>query len=248
MRFFSTHIFLVLFVFALSQMGCNGEPTPDPEVDLCEETIEMACETASVNKYFPASPGSQWKYLDWAGDTVTLSVSTEFHEMEWKEHHPSCACPGGTMRCRSYPDITWEGMESSPFRTSSIFLYPMIEYGLRLPDGVDYCGRAGFQWAYFVSETAFVGEKYSFVSSPEENLRFWIIGKNETLVIGGVTYTDVLVVREHIRLYDEGAKIHDSWNLYYFAKDIGLIRYAEAYENGIPSYVVFNITSYSLGL
>jgi hypothetical protein len=147
--------------------------------------------------YFPAFPGSYWKYIDSSGDTVVNATDSVYHKNCWAMS--SAAYVSDTFFVPFYNGIPIWGYLAHEGPISSSGSYPLRRI---LSDSLP----VGSSWTIYYWGGTGVDRK--------------IISKDTTIVIGTTSYYPTIVIEE----YYTSPPIPMPIAKRYYTKNIGLIR------------------------
>ncbi len=178
-------IVLSLLVFAACK---KQKTTPNPGAE----------QTITPLSYFPAYPGSYWKYVDLNGDSTMSSTSAEYEKDSY-----------------NFPMATY---------VSDTFLVPFYD-GIPIWRYEAHTGPISHSGSYpftrLVSDSLPVGSNWMTSFWMGIELRRRIIAKDTVITIFGQDYSPTIVVEEYMA---QGPYPNLRINRRFFTKDIGLVR------------------------
>jgi hypothetical protein len=148
--------------------------------------------------YFPAYPGSYWKYVDCQGDTIQYATDTVY-KPDWYVHS-GAAYFSDTFFVPFYNNIPIWGYEAHTGPISYSGSYPLT---LILSDTLP----VGANWVIYFSAGTEVSRK--------------IIAKDTSVTVSGNTCFPTIVVEEY---YSYGPPYYIWQAKRYYTKNIGLVR------------------------
>ena len=190
-------LYLLAIVSAFLITSCKKDNTdPVDNTGTGSETEEF--QTIEPLSYFPAFPGSFWKYVDINGDTTMTSTALEYME--------------------DYYTVGMQGF------VSDTFLVPFYQGDAiwRYEAHTGPISNGGsYPFTLLVSDTLPVGSSWINSQWNGYTIRRRILEKDATVTISGQDYYPTIVVEEY---WDSqpfpGVRI----NRRYFTKDIGIVR------------------------
>ncbi len=215
-------IYLLVLVFFLMNCKKKKEEVVDTPPEI---TTPTKIDTIKPSRYFPAFPGSYWKYVNSSGDTITHSTSATYEKDSYTDRELNgSVTKSATAYVPRYDNIPIWGDYA---HSGPIYNYQTIAANSLIPI-VPENFRIGGGWTTYA-----VGHSYICGSIEKKDTSIQIAGKN---------YYPTIVV--YFRSYYTGPVGYVVTKKYY-TKDIGLIK-EEVLKNGDTTFLETHLVSYHI--
>ncbi|PBQ32619.1 hypothetical protein CNR22_12840 [Sphingobacteriaceae bacterium] len=203
MKYFIGIAFILLISCTKKQVAEQPNPQqPDPQQPQPE--LPQKIDTIKPSSYFPAFPGSYWKYMNEQGDTLTHRTSAGYEKDKVNEYSQGTVTKTTTAYVPKYNNIfIWNGYAHSHIKYRTMPLADLVAI-------VDDNFVEGREW-----------RSTSFVGSGNAGTGCKILKKDTAIVIDGKTYYPTIVVGTYGYGNPESTPILISKS--YYTKDIGLV-------------------------
>lgn len=148
--------------------------------------------------YFPAYPGSWWKYVDNHFDTTTRSTAPEYKPDSYEV--PISAFQSDTFLVPFYENIPIWGYEAHTGPISHAGSYPLTT---------------------ILSDSLLVGSSWTVMYWSGTQIRRQILATDTSLLVNGQTFFPCIVVQEY---YSSGPPLPLRISNRYYAFNVGLVR------------------------
>lgn len=234
-------IVLVLWLSVFSLSSCSSEFEPvDPAIQTPDENPdENETPGNSTGDYWPMALNNEWVYkLDGVVQEPMKISSTESIDSKiyYKYENFLGVSDGGssfigTNLTRKTNGVYYVRVSAVIPGTPSITVSPLEVIVLK-----DYL-EVNQQWSQNLSQTTTIQGETPIVTAVEISGK--ILEKGATISIGNITFTQVI----HVEVIQTTQGVVNK-NEYWFAKDIGLIKYSNFIDGSVDS--VYEIQSYLL--
>lgn len=187
---------IFLLALLLAVVSCKKDKIIQEEVVQEEEEVVQVeiFDTVSMGNYFPAYPGSFWKYLDSNGDTTRIETSPTYVLFQYQQNG------------QQYYGTRYNGQIVDKYRLSTgQSVYGITKWEIILPDNL-YAGNV------FTRK----------VIQPTTECSGTILAVDTSITINSIQFDSVIVVKEASGPIGNGTYF-PSENKYY-AKHIGIIK------------------------
>jgi hypothetical protein len=236
-----TSIVFVLWLSVFSLSSCTSEFEPiDPAIQTpVENPDDNGTGGNSSGDYWPRAINNQWVYkLDGEvqepmkiSSTISIDSRTYYKYDNFLGVSDGGSNFIGTNLTRKTNGVYFVRVSAIITGTPSITVSPLEVVVLK-----DYL-EVNQMWSQNLSQTTTIEGQTPIVTAVEIDGK--ILARNITVIIGAITYTQVI----HVEVIQTTQGIINK-NEYWFAKDIGLIKYSNFIGGTINS--VYEIQSYTL--
>ena len=159
---------------------------------------DLTYDTIKPLSYFPAYPGSYWKYIDSNNDTIVYKTDSIYK----KDYYVigAAAFVSDTFYVPFYDGFPIWGYEAHTGPISNSGSYPLSR---------------------ILSDTLPVGSDWPILHWSGTEVNRKIIAKDTTVIVGGISYYPTIVVEEY---YSSGPPVYTWIAKRYYTKDIGLVK------------------------
>jgi hypothetical protein len=190
---FNMKLPLLVLVFGIAAASCKKNDCPDPMV----ENIDTSPDTIFPHSYFPAYPGTWWKY----SDSSLIEVESELFPVDYKSSNVNLPCPEINITTHYVPLIGDTA----------------IEFNYRY----QYTGSEPWRKIQMFSVT---GEEY-WETEGSTPYKFWQLDSSASITVQSTLYNEVKIIRmEQWARHSGGYDIMTYVDTTYYADSIGIIK------------------------
>jgi hypothetical protein len=194
--------YLVLILLNVSFICCRKkDKDPAPEEPTAVNTPPKVYDTVRPLSYFPAFPGSYWKYQDSKNVITSYSTSLTYQKDGYFAQNP----PNANIKIDTAYVPFFEGI---PVWGDKMKTGPELYQPNPLITVVSENLKVGYAWL--------IEQSSNHISSHAK-----VMAKDTTVVAGGKCYFPVIMILDFGRVYNS-PDIHTRRR--YYAKDIGLVK------------------------